>query len=77
MVIKYVDFKHLVSLVRTGTPIEVNGVTYVAKKVNGVNELGCCHCSLSKICQGDIVNVCMALDTPSQSYYLERYVDED
>ena len=72
MVIKYINFKKLVSLARAGTPIEIDGATYVAKKVED-ELLGCCHCKLGCICDGDILSVCMALESPTQSYYLERY----
>lgn len=73
MVIKYINFKNLVSLARAGTPIEIDGATYVAKKVEDGLKLGCCHCKLGRICEGDIHSICMALETPTQSYYLERY----
>lgn len=73
MVIKYINFKNLVSLARAGTPIEIDGATYVAKKVNDTQKLGCSQCKLLRICQGDIESICMALDTQSQSYYMERY----
>lgn len=73
MVIKYINFKNLVSLARAGTPIEIDGVTYVAKKVEVGLKLGCCHCKLGRICDGDILRICVVLETPYQTYYLERY----
>ena len=77
MVIKYINFRKLVSLARTGTPIEIDGVTYVAKKVEVGQKLGCFHCKLRRFCDGDILRICKALDTPLESYYLERYEDND
>lgn len=70
---KKLVFDDLVTLVRTGIPIEIDGATYVAKKVNHSQKLGCSQCKLLRICQGDIESICMALDTQSQSYYMERY----
>ena len=66
-------FNLLVSLIRKGTPIEIDGATYVAKKVNDTQKLGCSQFKLLRICEGDIESICMALDTQFQSYYLERY----
>lgn len=72
MTLKYIGFRKLVSLARAGTPIEINGATYVAKKVEIGLKLGCCHCKLSRLCEGDLQRLCIALDTPFQSYYMEK-----
>lgn len=77
MVIKYINFTKLVSLARAGTPIEINGATYVAKEVKSLEEYGCYHCDLYMCCPRDVRNVCRALDTELHTYNLERYEDND
>lgn len=74
---KKIVFDDLVTLVRTGTPIEINGATYVAKEVKSLEEYGCYHCDLFMCCPRDVRNVCRALDTESHTYNLERYEDND
>lgn len=74
---KKLVFDDLVTLVRTGTPIEINGVTYVAKEVKSLEEYGCYHCDFFMCCPRDVRNVCRALDTESHTYNLERYEDDD
>ena len=72
---EHINFDSLVSLVRAGIPIEIDGITYVAKKVEDGRQFGCCNCKLRQICEGVMSNVCTLLDTPSESYYLEILED--
>lgn len=75
MEMNHIDFNSLVSLVRVGIPIEIDGITYVAKKVEAGQQFCCGNCKLKQICEGFISNVCTLLDTPSESYYLEILED--